>query len=365
VVTKGLTFAIATALAVGWSVPAAAQPADEPAPAADVIETTPPKKVKPLAVAASFIPGVLVAGSGHYVAGDKDTAKKLLKLQGYGLAMAVGAAIPLALTASARQISGPLIPLTVIGTSMWLIAWAADVYGTLGGPGLDGAPKAPRDFEVGAGYAYVSDPRFEYANFSVIEADLRLGSWRVSPSGWIAVDADNQRLRTEVGYRLTGPRPGDATLDGSFVDIDTAAMYHRYGDERFSVTTAEAAVNGRYDMKRMTPALGSAFLELGVGLGIDVTNYYTTDAGRDVSDLLLSRGAFGFYLPRGELRLGYDHRRDWIAGGFATPAQTNGFLGYFHVDGFYELSERWAVAGEIQLGSAYVGHLGVRYRGSK
>lgn len=362
-VTKGLTIAIAALATVSATATARAQPADEVQPAAEVTETSEPKPIKPLAVAASIVPGVLVAGSGHYVSGDRDTAKRLLKLQGYGLAMSVGAAIPLAITGAARQISAPLIPLTVVGTSMWLIAWAADVYGTLGGPRIGGEPKAPRRLEVQVGHAYVDDPRFEYANFSVVEADLRFGAWRASPSAWLAVDADNQRLRTEVAYRFAGPEPGDRVSDGSFVDVDAAATYHRYGDERFSVTTAEVAVNGRYDMDRMTPALGGAFLELGAGLGLDITNYYTTDAGSDVSDLLLSTGAFGFYLPRGELRAGYHHRRDTIAGGFATPAQTNGFLGYFFFDGTYDVSRRWALAAEIQLGSAYIGHIGVRYRG--
>jgi hypothetical protein len=361
-VAATVTLGIAMALQAG-SVGAQPREPREPREAAG-----PREPRRGLAVAAAVVPGLLLHGSGHFAAGERRTARRLLLMEGIGLGMIAAGGVPLILTGASRHHAAPSIALLVSGVGLFGMSWLGDLYGAAAGgrgaPALE--PGAPAEIE--AGYGYVYDPRFDYRQFSVLRGALRLGATRIVPSAWVALDDDNQRLRLEASHRLAGPAAARPTGDASLIEVTAAATHHRYPGDRFAVSTAEATVGGRLDMSRLGDSLAGSFAELSLGLGAEVTNYYAPGAGADLGELLLVRFGYGlaFGRPgglRGETSLYYDHRRDTFTGGLSPgTGPGSGFAGLFGADLLLYIGERWGLRAELEQGAARVAHLGLIVR---
>jgi hypothetical protein len=352
-----------------------ASPADRAAPAdctaspeADACEPLP--HVNAVSVTTTFLPGLLVHGSGHLAGGDTKTGSRLLALEGVGLGLLAAGFVPIVLTGTSRRVVGTAAALTVVGVGLFAISFLADVYGMAAPAGGFGAPPIFTPvLQTALGYRYVYDPVFSYRQFLVQDIDVRTGPWRLHPSAWFALDDTNARLRAHVAYRLTGPMPNGqpASRDGSFIDIEGALTRHAFTSNRFAITTAEVAIAGRFDMGRIGPSLRGSFAEMGVGVALQVYAYDTTAASADVEDLLLARFGYGMYIgriggPRGEMTLYYDHRHDEFAAGLKTGGLVSGVAGHFGIAAHLYVSDHWGLAAEAAVGSAYVTGLSVLFR---
>ena len=327
--------------------------------------------VKPgvLPTLAAIVPGILLHGSGAFVAGDRPLARRLALLEaaGFGAFLTAGAVV--AFTGTSRRLVGSFAPVIVMGGGVFLLGWLADIYAaSTGGRDVQVAPFAA-PVEVELGYRYVYDPQFAYRNFSHVRADFREHRLRVSPSAWLALDDNNQRLRVEVAGRALGRQPGRPSPDGSYLDGVSAFTYHNYGSDSFSVYTGELRVDGRLDLARVGQSLRGAFVEGHVGAGLELYDFQVKGAKvrDDASGILLARFGFGIYVGdsrarTGELLLYYDHRHDDYAAGLGVAGIAGGVLGHVGLAGHYYLTPSWGLTMMGEAGSAYLGGLGVRYR---
>lgn len=319
--------------------------ADEPAPS---------NRRRAGAVAAAAVPGLIVHGSGHYVLGERRTAKRLLVLQGVGLGVAAIGGVPLLVSGASARLSLPTVPLAVAGISTFLLGWIADIYGSAGASRVAGT----RDswlpaLELDAGYALVDDAQFDYRSFAVVGGRVRWRRLELRPRAWVATAADNQRLSTDLAYRWRAD-------DGSHLEVGAATSFHEHGEERFDVLGLEGFVAGRVELARIGPTLRGAFAGLLVGAGSERIAY--DDLPHDWNGNLLGRFGFGVYLgDSGEIEAYYDHRRDDYAGGLAL-ARGGGFLGHFGLRGHIDVVRPWGLAWQLERGSANVARLAVRYR---
>jgi hypothetical protein len=316
------------------------------------------KPVEPLAVAAAVIPGILLHGAGHYVSGERETARRLLVVEGIALGSTGAGAVLLGVSGASRWVSGPAIGLGAAGIGVLALGWLADIYGAAGGARMGGRPllRVP-PVEVRLGYAYVRDPQFDYASFAVIGAELLWRRLRFDADAHLAADDDNQRVRAEGAYRLARPRARRGAADGSRLEVGGAAVWHRFGTEAYSVTGAEVFAASRLDLRGLGRSLDGSFAELDAGVQLERIAYGGV-AGADYNTQLLFRAGFGVYAGtpagrHGEIQLYYDHRRDDLAGGLAL-SRGGGFLGHFGLAGWMRLTPTWGLAGEMELGSANV-----------
>ena len=321
-----------------------------------------------LPVAAAVVPGLLLHGAGHFAAGERRVARRLLVMEGIGLGMFVAGGAPLLLTGASRHSAAPSVALVVTGVGIFGLSWLADLYGAASG-GTAAAPAGPgAPIEVEAGYGYVFDPRFDYRQFAVVGGALRLGATRLSPSAWIAVDHDNQRLRLEGARRFIGAGSARPTGDGTMLELQAALTHHRYPGDEFAVSSGEASVAGRLDMARLGDSLSGSFADLSLGLGTEVTNYYRPGAGADIGELLLVRFGYGVAIGRpgglhGEAKLYYDHRRDTFTGGVSPGnGPGSGFAGFFGSELLLHLGSRWGLRARLEQGAARVGQVGLIMR---
>lgn len=306
------------------------------------------------AVGASIVPGLLPHGSGHFVLGERQTAKRLLIAEGVGVGLAAAGGVPLWLTGASRHYTALPIAMLVSGVGVFALSWVADVYGASGAGGPR-PPLAEAPVELELGYGYVDDPRFDYRSFAVTAASIELGRVRLAPVSWIALDDDNQRLRLEGRYAIWR---GD---DASRLEVTAAATHHRYHDDGFNVSTLEASVGGRLDMARLADSTAGSFADLSLGLGSELTSYYAAGAGADLGELLLARFAYGVELGcagspvRGEASIYYDHRRDTFTGGISPgTGPGSGFMGLLGVEGLVHLGPRWGARVRFEQGAARV-----------
>lgn len=367
--------AVARSLTI-WLTLVAATPAlaDEPA----AVATAPaPRSGAPrwLPPAAAVVPGVVLHGSGHFAAGDRSTAWRLFAVEGVGVGALLLGGVGLAVTGASRRTIEPIVLTSAVGGGLLATSWLADLYGVLAPAGGTGdALRVVPSIEAQVGTRAVDNPVVPGRFFVGPSFDLRLGRWRLSPSGWWAVDGHSQsRVAATVAFRFVGPRPAGAppAVDGSFLDLAAGVVHHRFAEDggptvpgaAFDMTTVDVRVEGRLDLRRVAASLTGSFVEGSAGVGLGAYHYPATTA-TDANTLLLARFAFGLDVGRradrwGQARIFYDHRHDDFAGGLKLPGLGSGVLGYFGVEGTAYLTRGWGVRGEAQVGSAWVGGLAV------
>lgn len=323
-------------------------------------ELEPVPEPSALATLAAVVPGIAVHGLGHYVAGDKVTAYRLLGWQALGLGLASASGLALGLSGGSRYGNELTIPVLVTGSGLIINTFVADIYGTAsGGSNLHYHPRPAQAASLG--YGYVRDPLFDYRHFAVTTGTLSLGATRVQPSLWIALDADNQRARLPLAHRIL------ENTRGEYLEFETALTFHDFGDDDFATLVAEISLGVRLDMRRLGRSLRGSFSTASVGGGVQRTSYELDDIGSDTGALMLGHFGYGFYLPRsGELTAYYEHRRDTFTSGISPSSRNgSGFLGHVGLRLHQPITKRFALRAQGELGSAYLLTTGLEVRMGK
>jgi hypothetical protein len=302
----------------------------------------------------AVVPGVVVHGAGHYARCERETAKTLMAMEGVGVGSVGGSLTGLALTGASRYFVAPLAFGAIGGASLFVISLVADVYGSAAPAGGTGEPprRLPR-LEIQTGLRYVYDPQFRYRAF--LSHGFRLDSrwfW-LAPELDVALDAKNRRYALKAGHRLVGPSSERDSKSGTRVDLQLGLTDHDYADDGFAMRTLEGSFALRLDLAELGESLRGSFAETELGYARQQSRFDGLPG--DGTDELLARVSVGAYIGagRGEFRLGYDHRRDTLAGGLRVRGIGAGYLGFVH-----QRSElyfgRWGVASEVALGSAFL-----------
>ncbi len=311
---------------------------------------------KPLAIAASVVPGAVVHGAGHFVAGQPAIGRRLLFVEGVGLGMAVSSLAVIAATGASRRTVAPLAMMTVTGVGLFALSALADIYGVVAPPGGFGAPlRALPWIETSAGVRGVHDPQFRYGAVVDQAIDVRASRMRVRLEAMQAPGGAFFRNAALVSGRLI------ATPDHSFVDLEAGLSERAYRRDGFHVTTAELRLASRLNLEHFAATMRGSFVEL--LLGAAIASYRYAAGGVTADDLLLARVGYGVYLgAASEVSLYYDHRRDTIAGGGLLSGIGAGYVGYFGLDARWFLDPRWGVAFDARIGGAYIAGASLIFR---
>lgn len=336
------------------------------APPAYAEEPEPADEPDALAIAVAAVPGFVVHGAGHFVAGDSETGWKLLGAELAGVGLLVGGIGGLALTGAADETITPFVGLTTLGGTTFFFSWLADVYGVSATGAGFGLPELePPPLEAAVGYQYVYNPTFEFGHFVHAGAAGRLSRLEVNGDGWFAVDDANWRARLGTSWRFLGALPDRASQDGSFLDAELGVIYHDYSTDDFAELTGEALVRGRLDLHHYAEALRGSFVEAAFGYGL--SRYTHEEHDDDTWSLLLYDASIGMYLGKssdgfGEFEIFYDHRHDGFAGGGKLIGLGSGAPGSVGARLLTSIAAPWGVQIGFEAGSAYVAGLDLVYR---
>jgi len=333
-------------------------------PVAKVRPDPPDAGRRTAAAALAIVPGVLVPGGGHLLLGDSAGARKMLLLKGTGLATFFAGFLPILYSNASDKVMHASYPVAIGGFGLFAIATLGDLYGAcFSGRPPGRAPAFTPDLELEQHWMHVADDQFGYDHFWHVGLTGRVEGARLRGDFFHSPTDGNTRMVLEAAWRFFGARPQRARTtmrDGSFLELSAALTRHAFPAQRFTVNTPELFLLGRLDLRRLAPSLAGSFAEMGVGLGIEFTDFVDVGGGPDRAQLLLFQVAYGLYLGSGvragEAKLFYNHRHDDWAGGM------QGVLGYFGVSGRVNFSRNWGLDAVVERGSATRIMLGAVFR---
>lgn len=323
---------------------------------------------------AALVPGLVLHGAGHYVAGDSRTARRLLVAESVGVGALVGGVLGLAFSGASRHTVELFALTTMAGAGLFLTSWLADVYGILAPAGGFGRPLARLPWlSFSAGVRFVNDPTLSSRLYLTPALDLRLARWRLSPAAFIAPGGETLRVAFDTAFRVLGPRADRPDARGTSVDLVLGLFHHRHReastrvfDPAYDLSSLDLRVESRVALAALAPSLAGAFVDASAGLGIGAYQYPQVDAA-EAQGVLIGGFGFGAFLGhhpsrRGTLRLFYEHRHDGFAGGLKTPGLGSGALGHFGAELVAFLSPRFGLVADVQAGAAWVFGLAVVHR---
>lgn len=306
-------------------------------------------------IAAALVLGPIAHGAGHFAAGEHRTGLRLLAAEGIGAFAAVGGLGGLALTGASEKMAGPLAGVTALGVGLFATSFLADVYGVVAPSGGFGRPVLRPALTAEAGLFGVIDPIFDYDALAHLSARAFVDRNSLALEGHVGVDHSNQRVRAVYAHRLL--EQGAAT----YLEIELAALHHRFAPEHFSQTFLEAAVSGRLALEHVAPTLQGAFVDAAFGAAIGAHRYFGLHTESD--NMLLIRIGFGFFIgDGGSWQLYYDHRHDGYAAGLKVSGLGSGVLGHVGTALQVYVSENWGFALRAESGSAHVLGASLLYR---
>lgn len=338
--------------------PAPSPPAepDTGAPSDDSAEISAARRAA--AIALAVFPGVVARGFGSQVAERPRTRNRLLQLAGVGAASLVVGGAPILATYGSGKVIVPGAHLVVAGAGLLVGSWLSDIYAAAGGDRLGGHAQVLPPLVVELTTMWQRDDYLGDRVFAAPAADLRRGPWLGRASGLFAFDGSAYGGRIDAERRAWSVRPADTPHTGTSLGIRSALQYHAERDQGFALTTGELAVRARLDLGDLDHGLRGTFVDLDEGLGLELVDY--DHAGVEVNTILLSRFAWGMYLPHdGEVSAFYDHRRDHLAGGLAA-GRAAGFFGSVGGDAEVTITTGWRVLARVELGSSLLTTIGVR-----
>jgi hypothetical protein len=353
--------------------PRADQPTEVGASTSAPGEPTPPTTgERVLATGAVVIPGAVVHGAGHFVAGESKTARRLLIAEGVGLGMILTGGSVLALTGASRYLAGPAAGVALGGFGLFLGSLAADAYGVLN-PDADAAGRRARTAagaESELGYLALAGPRVDEPGYVLQRVSLRAGNLRVTPSGVFSTRGTSVRYRMEGAYRFLGATPsarGRGTSD--HLDLVVAAFHHREPADYIARSSMELQLDTRYDLGHVGPTLRGAFLDFSIGYAAAHVAYDVNGVvvPGDFDSVLLGRFGFGAIF-RGaahagsEASLYYDHRHDDLVGGLVMRGLGSGAAGRFGFDARWYFTPNFGLSLHGEVGSAWLGGASLLFR---
>ncbi|WP_328700844.1 hypothetical protein [Corallococcus silvisoli] len=336
------------------------------APRTRLVEDAPRPPFKAVPVVVAVVPGLVLHGLGAWTAGDGQTARGLFVAEATGLGLLAAGVVPLALTGASRRTVGPLYAVALTGAGVFSLSMLANLYAVISpafDPGQVPDTLPPLEFDLG--YQYVHDVSADYRNFFALGAVARLSAVRLEASARLAPDDGNTLIRAGAAYRLWGaPERTPGLGDGTALEVEGFATYHRYPTEGFTLGGGEVALRGRYAMERFGPRFMGSFVEGSVGLSLQGYSYPGRVDDDNLYGQLLYTFGYGVWLGRGgplkgEAVLFYDHRKDGLVGGMR--GRGGGVVGSFGARGRVLLTERWGVAAEAQVGGALMGRVSLLY----
>ncbi len=352
---RAIALGVVLALAAPASVWADDPPVATPAPGA----AAPTAGRRALAVAAAIVPGVIVRGAGAWVVGDRPTARRLLYVELLGLGLAAAGGLPIGLSRGAEA-TMPGLVFAISGGALLLTSWAADIHVAAGGDRLGGRPARPAEVTAELGYTFVGDVHLPIEHLATGGAELRSGLARARLTGWLGDGA--WRAQLGAGARLWRPRAPAGATDATGIELEAALAREGRDLAGYAITSGEVGVAGRLDLIRLAAPLAGSFASLAMGVGVERVHYDAVDVA-DLTSLFAGRIGWGLYLGdgAGEVELYYQHRRDTLAGRITLPLSGNGFIGYVggSVAGW---RGPWGVVARLDVGSAYVASLALRWR---
>ncbi len=348
----------------------------EPEPEREASKFSP----SPWAVGASIIPGIVIHGAGHFVAGDRVSASRLLAMEGIGLA-GLGASLAVLVAVGGSSKPAPLyVPLAVGSIGLLGTSFLADVAGTLNsGRGVWPEPFLLYGFRLRTGYGGLFGSNHRFTHLAQLGAGWHGHRWslggdvHVNPGGayssyggqagcvvWSPGIGNSERSATSPGGSFGGNLAVVDPVTRLTLFIDT--RYQDFTKDGFSALAVSGFGELRWNMVNMVPSMGNAWLLGRLGWGMDLLFFDAPVRGDDGLPFLVAdvgMGARFFRLLSAEIA--WRQRKGELPGGLVTSEGMSGFMGMIELLGRLVLARNWALLPGVRVGNGVFTWLSAEY----
>lgn len=340
------TAVIAGVLAAAWFGQAHA---DEP--------ERPSARRRAIAVAAAIVPGAVLHGSGHYVLGDRATARRLLIMEVVGAALLGGGGALMGWSGTDENLALAYVPMAVAGAAIMTGSFLADLLGV----SIHADPDAVRAIEpdglgaVSLGYRLSHVPNLDAGQNVRAGAALRLGPVAFDYVGEPATTGGYSAHAAALEVR------GVTSVLGGQLGLGVDGARRQMASDGVTQYAVAAWAESRWSLARVAARVPGGYARLQLGLGLELVDYEGVPGGtNDAVPFVAGRAAFGLRAGPVGLEADYDHRKDRLPGG-AYLGRLPGFLGSFGVGARWHLTRGWALAGEARYGTGVTSWAGVEH----
>lgn len=242
-----------------------------------------PTSIRIKSIAGSIFPGVLLHGSGHYLMGEKETGKKLLKIQGISLLSGAGSLVALSLLGNADETAGILIPMTMLSFGTFAATWLFDIIGTTGLSNRLSVGQHPyQQSFINLSYHNQDNNQSPYYNF--YGGRFQYGTEKLFAQFYAEVEesADYQEFVFKGGYNIRPKKYSNLYL------IPEAK--YRYSSEGFSISQVDLQLEMDINLAKISKTLKNVYFVNSLGYGNSRFNF--EGSGFDFSNnlMIISQG---------------------------------------------------------------------------
>lgn len=333
-------------------------------PAAAPIPQVPDLRLEPrpgslLATGAAVVPGLLLHGSGHFVLGERQTAYRLLAMEGAGLLGIVGGIGLLAAVGGSEKLAAIYVPLAVGGAGLFGLSFLADVAGAAHGRRPWPVPSVRSGLRVRAGYVGLFASKHSFGHLGELGVEWQTRRLVLEGAAMVHPQGDFSAYRGLAGWRLWLSPDNPVTRATLFAELGRQG-FHREG---FSITTFRAFGELRWNLGGLLATMENAWVLGRLGWGFDSFDFAGTSADDDGLPFLVADVGFGLMASeRVEVELAYRHRKGDLPGGMALSDGMAGFAGMLELRGRVTLGARWALVPGVRLGTGVMPWLSLESR---
>lgn len=312
-----------------------------------------------LATGAAFVPGLLLHGSGHFVLGERQSAYRLLAMEGAGLLGIVGGIGLLAAVGGSEKLAAVYVPLTVSGAGLFGLSFLADVVGAARGRRPWPEPLARSRLGVRAGYVGLFAAKHTFGHLGELGVAWQTRRLVLEAAAMLHPQGDYGAYRGLAGWRFWLPPDDPVTRFTLFAELG----HQGFASEGFSLTTFRAFGELRWNLGALLPTMRNAWVLGRLGWGFDSFAFAGTSAEDDGLPFLVADTGLGLAASeRVEVELAYRHRKGDLPGGMALSDGMAGFAGMLELRGRVALGARWALLPGVRLGTGVMPWLSLESR---
>ena len=293
-----------------------------------------PEKFRPWPLVASIFPGVILHGSGQYVAGNYKAARDLIITEGVSIILVLAVGAPAFATGNAAVLVPGVYTIGFVGVTHFFTSWAADFYGSSGLNLISSPLVHPHQRTwIAAGIIRQDDTESDIYGLYRFDGKFARENWYVRGLFDIEEKRMYQNFGLDTGYRVLRPKWAD--LYTSFEGR------HERSAEGFSLTSLNALAEFTLYPENLTSYYAKSLRGIGIFTTVGIGRQYihlrdTPDFRKDAhfANLVLMHGVRFRATRFTEFSSAFNFRKDNILGGASILGgtfvhQVEIFLGNF------------------------------------
>lgn len=260
-----------------------------------------------IGIAASIFPGVLLHGSGHYVAGNKKEGLSMLKWSGIGLGTTIAGLVGMGLTGGADELMPILIPVTFMGFGVFMSTWLLDIMGTANLHGTQELTHPYQETYFLMNYVDQDNNRNNLSRFINYQSQIGFDRFFVQLNYEHELDGKYNEFHLKGGYNLLQKKDYQLYIIPEFK--------YRHSSEGFGIYQGHLLGELELNMGNIWKSLDGIYFTNELGYGTQIFQFNNSNETFTNSLMIIGQGLRIHASKYLDISSRYKRREDELVGG--------------------------------------------------